>query len=54
MSQLEAPLPAAVPSQSEVVLVELDDLQLEAVVGGLGPVGGWGAANLACGPVGGW
>ncbi len=35
-------------------LVELSDQQLDIVVGGLGPVGGWGSADVAAGPVGGW
>lgn len=55
MSQLQSPAPAtAVLPQPAVLLVELDDRQLGTVVGGAGPVGGWGAADLSSGPVGGW
>lgn len=45
---------ATVPSQSDPSFVELDDEQLRAVVGGSGPVGGWGCDELSIGPVGGW
>jgi hypothetical protein len=55
MSELQSRTPAVpTPSNSDVSVVELDDLQLEAVVGGKGPVGGWGAEALSSGPVGGW
>jgi hypothetical protein len=55
MSQLESPAVAtAIPSLPDVLLVELDDRQLATVVGGFGPVGGWGSAALSTGPVGGW
>jgi hypothetical protein len=54
MSQLQSPLPVSpVPSQPELLFVELDERQLGSVVGGLGPVGGWRTDALA-GPVGGW
>lgn len=55
MSQLQLPTSVtAADSEWDAPLVELDDLQLGAVVGGLGPVGGWGPAELSAGPVGGW
>jgi hypothetical protein len=55
MSQLQSPAPAStVPSDPELLFVELDDRQLGLVVGGLGPVGGWRSADLSSGPVGGW
>jgi hypothetical protein len=34
--------------------VELSDQELDVVVGGLGPVGGWASADVVAGPVGGW
>lgn len=36
-------------------VVELDDGQLQSVVGGSGPTGGWSfSADLAAGPTQGW
>ena len=55
MSELQFSTPADAISPALVdVLVELDDDQLDTVVGGRGPTGGWGAADKAPGPVGGW
>ncbi len=40
---------------SDCPVVELDDLQLQSVVGGsYGPTGGWGLADLDRGPTQGW
>jgi len=53
MSQVETSatsstsIPASLP-------VELDDSELSQVVGGSGPVGGWGCERISTGPVGGW
>lgn len=55
MSQVQSLVPAiAVAPQSKVVLLALDDAQLQLVVGGGGPAGGWSLTALASGPVGGW
>lgn len=55
MSQLQSPVrPTAAPTEPDTLLIELDDEQLVMIVGGLGPVGGWGFAALSTGPVGGW
>ena len=55
MFQVQSSLQAAVPSsQVQAPVIELDDEQLGVVCGGFIPVGGWGSAEVAAIPVGGW
>jgi hypothetical protein len=55
MFQVQSPAHEAIASsQSEALLVELDDEQLAAVGGGLIPVGGWAPPDVCAIPVGGW
>jgi hypothetical protein len=55
MTNVQSPTAAEATSlQHDLSLIELDDEQLDMVVGGRGPVAGWGCTEIADGPVGGW
>lgn len=54
MFQVQSPVTAASPPTGEAVVIELDDEQLSLVGGARIPVGGWGSAQMASIPVGGW
>ncbi len=54
-SQSDHSLGDALEPVSGCSVVELDEGQLQLVVGGSGPTGGWGcSADLTGGPTGGW